>query len=729
VKILTDLEALMSQRRARALRSTIFFTDYADAAGTSSEFVIPSDLSTLTDEALAALHAEAVGHFDSIYGDGQNLNTEQLDALSTLTEGIEALSNELSARRELATERASRAAELATRVHTEERRETIEDHEDDTPAAAAGMGDAPGEDEEDGGQGGEGGGAPAQPTAVVADGSRPRDIRVNLGSLPRRTAGLPRQNDRRAAPTSMRDLVFAAGDGTGFAAGQGVDWTDVGRIIDRRLAGFNEGAYKAAAAQGRHMQQQFGVVTLTKPIPQELMIQAPGDAEHVDEIMSRAADESRLDGGSLVAAGGWCAPSEVLYDFLELESRDGLVSLPEVGVTRGGIKFTTGIDYSAIYTAVGFSYTETQDQSGTYAVDGTDLHAGTGGAGNKPCYTVPCPSFVDVRLGTAGLCISAGLLQQRGYPEIIARTTRGALVAHDHKMSIRKINAIVSGSTAVTMGTGSVGTAAPLLTAIEQQTEHYRYVQRLARGTTLEAIFPYWVRGAIRSDLALRAGLEPQQAFEITDAQIDGWFRSRGIAPQYVYDWQPLTGTAAAMNAWPSTVTFLLYVAGTWVVGASDVITLDTIYDSTLLGQNNFTALFTEEGYLVAKRGIDSRAITVPICVNGATGGPIVLACDGTNSIAGGDTTGPVAGTLASSAITTTGFTLTVTGASDAGQGLHGLPYRFTTDGGSTWSAWQASNVFVVTGKTTATTYQTRHQVRDINNNTSTGNALPVTTA
>jgi hypothetical protein len=88
-----------------------------------------------------------------------------------------------------------------------------------------------------------------------------------------------------------------------------------------------------------------------------------------------------------------------------------------------------------------------------------------------------------------------------------------------------------------------------------------------------------------------------------------------------------------------------------------------------------------------------------------------------------------VAGTLASSAITTTGFTLTVTGASDAGQGLHGLPYRFTTDGGSTWSAWQASNVFVVTGKTTATTYQTRHQVRDINNNTSTGNALPVTTA
>lgn len=717
-------EGLMSQSRARALRRTTFFTDY-NGQSEPSEFVIPSDLSTLTDEALASLHAEAVGHFDTVYGDGSALSDVDLSALSTLTEGIELLATELTSRREQLAQRAEAAAQLAQRVHTEERRETIEDVEDDAPAAPEDD-----EDDETDGGGSEGGGESGAPVAVVAAAPR-REVRVNLSSISSRRAanGLPRQPV--AAPVRMQDLVYAAGEGTGFAAGQGVNWDDIGRIVDRRLAGLNEGAFAAAQRAGTHLAQQHSVATFRRPIPADLMISSQ-DPEAVEAAFARAVDQTRLPGGSLVAAGGWCAPSEILYDFLELESRDGLFSVPEVGVARGGIKWTTGIDYSTIYQAVGFSYTEAQDIAGTYAVDNVApdyLHAGTGGAGSKPVYTVPCPSFVEARLSLAGLAINAGLLQQRGYPEIIARTVRGALVAHDHKMSIRKINAIVAGSTAVTMSTSSVGTAAPLLTAIEQQVEHYRYTQRLARGTTLEAVFPYWVHGAVRSDMALRQGLDPTQAFLISDAQIDGWFTSRGIAPQFVYDWQPLTGTAAAMQAWPTTVQFLLYVAGTWVVGASDVITLDTIYDSTLLGNNNYTALFTEEGYLVAKRGIDSRVITVPICPNGATGAPIQLACDGSNSIAGGDLTGPVAGTSASSSITTTGFTLTVTGASDAGQGLHGLPYRFSTDGGTTWSAWQASNVKVVTGLVTGTAYQTRHQVRDINGNISTGNALQVTTS
>lgn len=707
----------MSQARARALRRNAFATEYAD----QSEFVIPEDLSTLTDEQLSELHAEAVGHFDSVYGDGQNLSDEALAALSTLTEGIESLATELSARNEQSTARSEAAAQLAQRVHTEERSETIEDVEDDGAPVVEGET----EDDEDGNGGGT---APADgaPVAVVASNTPRREVRVNLSSLAsRRSPGtLPRQG----APVRMQDLVYAAGEGTGYAAGQGVDWDQIGQIVDRRLAGFNEGAFASAARAGTHLAQQHSVATFRKPIPADLMISSQ-DPEHVEQVMRRATDETRLQGGSLVAAGGWCAPSEILYDFLELESRDGLFSVPEVGISRGGIKWTTGIDYSTIYTAIGFSYTEAQDIAGTYAVAGDELHAGTGGAGTKPCYTVPCPSFVEARLALAGLCISAGLLQQRGYPEIIARTVRGALVAHDHKMSVRIINAIVAGSTAVSMTSSSVGTTAPLLTAIEQQVEHYRYSQRLARSTTLEAVFPFWVRGAVRSDLALRAGLSPMEAFEITDGQINAWFSSRGIAAQFVYDWQPLTGAAGTFTAWPTTVQFLLYVAGTWVKGTSDVITLDTIYDSTLLGNNNFTALFTEEGYLVAKRGIDSRVITVPICANGGTGAAYQLACDGGSVVAGGDLTGPVAGTSASSGITTTGFTLTVTGASDAGQGLHGFPYRFSTDGGSTWSAWQVSNVSVQTGKTTGTAYQTRHQVRDINGNISTGNALQVTTA
>jgi len=66
-------------------------------------------------------------------------------------------------------------------------------------------------------------------------------------------------------------------------------------------------------------------------------------------------------------------------------------------------------------------------------------------------------------------------------------------------------------------------------------------------------------------------------------------------------------------------VSFLLYSAGTWIKGVSDIITLDTIYDSVLLGNNDFTALFSEEGWFVAKRGQDSRLITTSLTADGVT--------------------------------------------------------------------------------------------------------------
>lgn len=681
------------------------------------DFVIPGDLSALDDEALATLHTDAVGHFDSIFNDGQNLSDSDIAALSVLTEGIEAVLGESGTRQAAAAQRSAAATELASRVHTEERTtETISDEEtpdvEPDPAAAV----EPAAEVE------------AEPVAVVAAARRP-EIRVNVSALARR--GNTPAVAANANPTQARDVMYSTGDGSGFPAGQGINWTEVGQIVDRRLAGFNQAQFESASRAGKQLSQQHGVAVIKKHFPDDLVLRS-NDPEHVEQVMRRAVDEARLPGGSLVAAGGWCAPSEIVYDLLELESRDGLFSMPEIHIARGGIQWTTGPDFTTIYGATGFSYTEANDIAGTYLTDttttGDALHQGTGGAGTKPCYTVPCPSFVEARLQLAGLCINAGLLQQRGFPEVIARTVRGALVAHDHKMSVRKINAIVAGSTAVTMTTGTVGTAAPLLTAIELQTEHYRYIRRMARATTLEAVFPFWVRGAIRSDLALRQGVE--SFLDVTDAQIDAWFTSRGINAQYVYDWQPLTGAAGLFIAWPATVQFLLYAAGTWVAGASDIITIDTLYDSALLGNNNYTALFTEEGWLVSKRGFDSRVITVPLCASGGVGAQTAMNCDGsTFGALGADVIAPVAGTLASSAITTTGFTLTVTGASDAGIGLASLPYRFSTDGGNTWTAWQASNVAAITGKVTGTLYPTRHEVRDVNGNVSAGNALNVTTS
>ena len=96
-------------------------------------------------------------------------------------------------------------------------------------------------------------------------------------------------------------------------------------------------------------------------------------------------------------------------------------------------------------------------------------------------------------------------------------------------------------------------------------------------------------------------------------------------------------------------------------------------------------------------------------------------------SAAPADSIAPTVGTLTASAITNTGFTLTVTGAADE-TGLHATPYAFSTDGGTDWSAYQSSPVYSPTGLTADTGYSCQHRVRDAALNVSTGTAQTVTT-
>src|SRR5699024_10424824 len=237
-----------------------------------------------------------------------------------------------------------------------------------------------------------------------------------------------------------------------------------------------------------------------------------------------------------------------------------------------------------------------------------------------------CPEFDEYRLDVDGLCVSAGILQQRGFPEVLARSLRGVLVAHDHLVNGHMIAQMAAGSDKVNMTSTQAGATAPVLTAIELQVEHYRYVRRMSRNTTLEAVFPYWILGAIRADLARRQGVD---LIDVPDSRILGWMRARGVNTQFVYNWQALSGSAASTTSFPSTVKVLLYSAGTWVRGSSDIITLDTIYDSVGLGQNNYTALFTEEGWFVAKRGQDSRQVSIPMSLPGVVAAAKEIAWNG----------------------------------------------------------------------------------------------------
>ena len=617
------------------------FADQADDAPVETfDLEIPENLSDLSAADLGDLRSKAVDAFQTLYAGGE-FTDEDLATLGTLTDGIEVLSAEISAREQAAAERAAKAAEMAAKVGADQpakKAAPADDDADDAPADgdtsadADGddTGDAPAEDQADSSE--DGAGAKKKAKAAAAD-VEP-EAQVDGGSVtaaasrgPIKLSGI-RRHVHTPAPaiteeTSVEDTAKAhltVADVPGFAADSDATFEDLAIALDRRLQGFNSGAYAAAARAGRAMSERHSLAVVRKHFDERATVSSP---ESADAAMAFAVNEKNLPGGSLVAAGGWCAPSETVYDLLEDESRDGLISLPEINVTRGGIKFTKGPKFADLYAAPSFDFTEEEAKAGKYLPDGV----GANKVGAKPVYSVPCTDFEDVRLSAAGLHIQANLLQQRGYPELVARTIRGALVAHEHKMSERIIASMEKQSTAVSLDAGQIGAAAPILTAIELQVEHYRYAQRLSRSTTLEAVFPYWVHGAIRTDLSRRQGVD---LTDVNDARIDAWFKARGVSPQFVYDWQALTGDASAFKVWGTSLKFLLYSAGTFVKGGQDVITLDTVYDSTLLGQNDYTALFTEEGYLVAKRGHDARVVTVPINPNGGTGTGIKLLTNGT---------------------------------------------------------------------------------------------------
>lgn len=621
--------------RYSRLRALTDFSKNDDAAGAPAEETfsveIPEDLTGLDDAALSEMHSNAVEAFQSVYGDGSSVSDEALATLSDLADGIEALNAEIAGREALAAERAEKASALAAKVAPaapavdgapadggDFATAKVTDADPDEPIA---VGDTVEIDvKPDKGEDGDADSSAPTPAETVAKASARKAVR--LSGIKRHAAATPAPSADAPASTDIRSMMSIA-DVPGFAAGEGADFNDLARAVERRLQGFNAGAYESAHRGGRNLREQHGLAVIRRNFGADVTV-STADPEATERAIRNAVSEKNLPGGSLVASGGWCAPSETLYDLLETESSDGLISLPEIHVARGGINFTKGPKFSDLFGKVGFNYTEAEDKAGKYAP--TSDSDPTLKEGPKPVYRVPCTGFEEVRLNAAGVIVQAGLLQQRGFPELVARTIRGVLNAHAHKMSERYIDALVKGSTAVSLPTSQVGATAPILTAIDLQAEHYKYVGRLSRGTSLEVVLPYWVRGMIRSDLARRLGVD---LLDVSDSRIDGWFRARGINVQYVYDWQALTGDGSGFISWGTEVKFLMYSAGTFVKGTSDILTLDTVYDSTLLGQNDYTALFTEEGWLVAKMGHDSRIVTVPVDPSGHTAGGVNIKADG----------------------------------------------------------------------------------------------------
>jgi hypothetical protein len=366
------------------------------------------------------------------------------------------------------------------------------------------------------------------------------------------------------------------------------------------------------------------------------------DTENVNEtnaILREARNERRLEGGnlaqtwfrsiekgaSLTAAAGWCAPSENDYDLCRnWDSPVGMLDVPTVTARRGGINYTDEPNFPEIYAnaiATG---------GGSNFLTEAQVIADTA----KTCSEIPCPEFEDRRLDIMALCIRVSFLQAAGFPEVVAAWEDGLRAAHEAEMNriiLADIIARAGAATVIPDTTPADSFTSALLAAVELAAEDTRYRYHMAWNATVEVVLPHWILPQMRADISRRSGWN---GLNVSDAEIASWFATRNVRVQFVRGWQDGLITGGALDpaypggiaappyltALPDTVSFLTWPAGSVMVARQDVVTLNNVYDAASLAQNEFTALFAEEGFAPIYPCPGQRLYTVGGCNMGPTG-------------------------------------------------------------------------------------------------------------
>lgn len=486
-------------------------------------------------------------------------------------------------------------------------------------------------DDEEAAEATEASAATAQPeaerelVAASAETNASTNMAIPLGQA---AANAPAPTEVGQRQDITRHTVIAAGDLQGYRSGQ--ELTTMSEIA----AAVQTGMTTVVRSQSRETHQQLAAIKRTAP--DHLTYRNENDWRKVDE----ATKQKNLPGGSLTAAGGWCAPSLVRYDTCPIVvSNDGMVDLPTITAERGGIKFSQRPDFSSFWGQIGFMQTETDAMAGV----------------QKPCFEIPCPDGLsECRMDVTGICLIQPLLTERGWPEKVEEFVEYAMAAHAHWMNAERIRRMVNlvdytiempaapnPSEGTIVDCHGPGAFESMLSMIELQVENFRYANRLGRNFLLEGLAPYWLRGVLRADISKKLGIADRWG-AAANAALDRWFADRGIRLTYVYDWQDAlaSGDQTQMGGlppecWPEQVSILLYEPGAYFGLQRDVINMTGLFDRVDLQQNVYTRLFTEEGFQVCKRCGMSMLLTFNLCPNGLSGSVQRTSCSPDAAAAG----------------------------------------------------------------------------------------------
>jgi hypothetical protein len=560
---------------------------------------LPADLTSLSDEQLAQLEDSATSEFDSQVDSDEGDPDSRLARATELADIIDSVRTEKGARTVVAEQRAADAQALRDRVRPPEPEAVEEEPAEVTPAVVS---------------------APAQVSVsatTIAPSQGAVDTLLAGGPMPQAKrklnptlADMKRNGPQTKGPKRRESVLVASAEIPNIQQGSQLNDMDAlvaamigrARALPVSRAGIDAPQYPVASLQLDH---RFNLDLRATP-------------EEINDVLTAATDVE-----ALVAAGGWCSPSEISYDFYNIVCEDGMLDLPTAGINRGGMRWPTSPSYGDIVNNY-WSWNETQDVAAL---------TGTAQSGTKVCYRVPCPSFNEARLHCDGFCLTVGNLMEDAYPELIANHTRLLFAGHAHRMNTLRINELLTSanSTAITgYGAAGAGLVAPVLGSLELTAIDMREKYRMCEDAVLEVVLPRWLRGAMRSDLRKRTG-QDLEALAVTDAMLMNMFDLLNIRVQWVTDWQVgsagFPGGSTPLVIWPTTVQFLMFPAGTFLLGRGLQLNLGVIRDSVLNATNDHTAEWMEECWLIAKVGHESRLGTIAICPDGTTGAADLTAC------------------------------------------------------------------------------------------------------
>lgn len=592
---------------------------------------LPEDLSTVDDRGLETLRDKIAKAFEKL-NSKDKLTAIELSEMGALVDQRDLIAAESDTRSAAQADAQAERERLAARMSGEGDADPVDPEAD--PAADP---EAPAVDPEPAAPADEPGAEPANPEdappaeepavtdAPTVEAMAASFSQAMVASLveagiivpsraPTTTAPRPTMADAAAqAADRNRPKERSTGKPTGFniVASSDIQGISTGSHLD--MDELSEALHKRARAMGTSRSGR-GDKAVVASIEKNNPINDVRGLTNKGEIM--AAWDAAHDVQNMVASGGWCGPSENIYDFAcDFEAMPDEVDLPTLTTSRAGVNVPDALLLGDVMgqPGIGEAWTNAMDIAAADPEEDPPV--------TKVCFKVPCPDWDETILEAFYTCVTAGNLADRSFPEGTNRTRDLALTGHAHRLNASKLAKMEAAAvTAGAVDLADLSAAEAILAGVEFVVARSRDVFFMSADQVLEVVLPRWTKDVMRRDLARRSGVEFDQ---VDDATIRQFFAEIGARVQFVSDWHPLV---IGDVAYPPSVVAMVYPAGAFTLLDGGNLDIAVIRDSVLNSTNDHTLLFFEEFWQLLTR-CAAYKVTIPLCARGGTGVAAAITC------------------------------------------------------------------------------------------------------